>query len=80
MSHILNTVYRDYIACIMCLEFDRLETVIVYVLIKFCSVLFCSVPNASKKGLKKLNFSPIRRNDTNTSHLPKLKFTDGKFR
>ena len=36
-------LYRDYIACIMCLEFDRLETVIVYVLIKFCSVLFCSV-------------------------------------
>ena len=33
-------LYRDYIACIMCLEFDRLETVIVYVLIKFCSVLF----------------------------------------
>ena len=36
-------LYRDYIACIMCLESDRLETVIVYVLIKFCSVLFCSV-------------------------------------
>ena len=35
-------LYHDYIACIMCLEFDRLETVIVYVLIKFCSVLFCS--------------------------------------
>ena len=35
-------LYRDYIACIMCLEFDRLETVIVYVLIKFSSVLFCS--------------------------------------
>ena len=31
-------LYRDYIACIMCLEFDRLETVIVYVLLKFCSV------------------------------------------
>ena len=31
-------LYRDYIACIMCLNFDRLETVIVYVLIKFCSV------------------------------------------
>ena len=35
-------LYRGYIACIMCLQFDRLETVIVYVLIKFCSVLFCS--------------------------------------
>ena len=33
-------LYRDYIVCIMCLNFDRLETVIVYVLIKFCSVLF----------------------------------------
>ena len=36
-------LYRDYIACIMCSNSDRLETVIVYVLIKFCSVLFCSV-------------------------------------